>query len=70
LDEKRYEIVARREGTKPLVDEYRRLDAAAAALEALPGSMHATPATRRSHARTGGQALRNPTGSLADPDHL
>jgi hypothetical protein len=56
LDEKRNEIAARLEKLKPLVDEYQRLEAAAAALDGVPGtsSVHATPAhaTRRAPART------------------
>jgi hypothetical protein len=49
LDEKRREIGARLKELKPLVDEYGRLQAAAAALEGL--SADATPATRRAPAR-------------------
>ena len=52
LDQKRHEITARLKELKPLVDEYQRLDAAAAALDGLPTSVHATPATRRAPART------------------
>ena len=52
LDEKRHEIGARLKELKPLVDEYRRLEAAAAALDGVPTSVHATPATRRAPART------------------
>jgi hypothetical protein len=51
LDEKRHEIAARLKELRPLVDEYQRLDAAAAALEGVPASAHATPATRRAPAR-------------------
>jgi hypothetical protein len=51
LDEKRHEIAARLKELKPLVDEYQRLDAAAAALDVVPTSMHATPATRRAPTR-------------------
>jgi len=53
LDEKRHEIAARLKELKPLVDEYQRLDAAAAALEGVPAAplMHAAPATRRAPAR-------------------
>jgi hypothetical protein len=50
LDEKRHEIAARLKELKPLVDEYQRLDAAAAALDGVPASVHATPATRRAPA--------------------
>ena len=53
LDQKRNEIAARLDELKPLVDEYRRLEAAAAALDGLPtrSLMQATPATRRAPAR-------------------
>jgi hypothetical protein len=47
LDEKRNEIGARLKELKPLVNEYQRLEAAAAALDGVP----ATPATRRAPAR-------------------
>jgi CRP-like cAMP-binding protein len=53
LDQKRAEIAERLTELKPLVDEYQRLTAAAAALDGVPGtpSMHATPATRRTPGR-------------------
>ncbi len=51
LDEKRHEIAARLKELRPLVDEYQRLDAAAAALDGVPASVHAAPATRRAPAR-------------------
>ncbi|HEX8158813.1 MAG TPA: hypothetical protein VF526_15615 [Solirubrobacteraceae bacterium] len=53
LDETRKEIAARLDELKPLVDEYRRLEAAAAALDGLPARslMQATPATPRAPAR-------------------
>ncbi len=46
LDEKRNEIGARLKELKPLVEEYQRLEAAAAALDGVPTT--AAPATRRS----------------------
>jgi hypothetical protein len=52
LDQKRHEITARLKELKPLVDEYRRLEAAAAALDGVPTSVHTGPATRRAPART------------------
>jgi CRP-like cAMP-binding protein len=52
LDEKRREIGARLKELKPLVDEYQRLEAAAAALDGVPTLMHATSATRRAPARS------------------
>jgi hypothetical protein len=49
LDEKRSEITARLKELKPLVDEYQRLEAAAAALDGVSATplMNATPAKRR-----------------------
>jgi hypothetical protein len=52
LDEKRNEIAGRMTELKPLVDEYQRLEAAAAALDGVPTLMHAPPATRRAPARS------------------
>jgi CRP-like cAMP-binding protein len=53
LDQKRHEITARLNELKPLVDEYQRLDAAAAALDAVSATplLHGTPATRLAPAR-------------------
>jgi hypothetical protein len=51
LDQKRHEITARLKELKPLVDEYHRLDAAAAALDSMPPSTQAAPATQRAPAR-------------------
>jgi hypothetical protein len=53
LDQKRREISARLEELKPLVDEYQRLDAAAAALDRVSGTplAHGTPATPGTSAR-------------------
>ena len=47
LDEKRREITDRLKELKPLVDEYTRLEAAAAALDGVKGSSAATAAPRR-----------------------
>jgi hypothetical protein len=58
LDEKRSEIRARLKELKPLVDEYQRLEAAAAALDGVPtnagGSTaaSASPVTRRARAQS------------------
>jgi Winged helix-turn-helix DNA-binding len=52
LDQKRREIAARLEELKPLVDEYQRLEAAAAALDGVPASTPATAAPRRAAARS------------------
>jgi hypothetical protein len=51
LDQKRHEITARLKELKPLVDEYQRLEAAAAALDGVPALMHATAVTRRTPER-------------------
>ena len=53
LDETRKEIAARLNELKPLVDEYQRLEAAAAALDGVSATTrtHAAPATRRAPAR-------------------
>ena len=53
LDETRKEIAARLKELKPLVDEYQRLEAAAAALDGVSATTrtHAAPATRRAPAR-------------------
>jgi len=45
LDEKRSEIAARLKELKPLVDEYQRLEAAAAALDGVPTNGSATRTT-------------------------
>jgi len=76
LKEKREEIAARLRELQPLVEEYRQLEAAAAALAGLPGAARpraaATPrATRRTAARpararraaTGGGRRGRPRGS-------
>ncbi|MEA2130973.1 MAG: hypothetical protein QOJ85_3864 [Solirubrobacteraceae bacterium] len=52
LDQKRHEIAARLKELKPLVDEYQRLEAAAAALDGMPPLTNVTPATRRTSARS------------------
>lgn len=54
LDEKRHEIGARLKELKPLVDEYERLEAAAAALAGVTpaGSAPTSPTRRRSSLRT------------------
>jgi len=54
LEEKKREIDARLKELRPLVDEYHRLEAAAAALEGLPstGGNTATATRRRSRTRS------------------
>jgi hypothetical protein len=57
LDEKRNEIGARLTELRPLVDEYQRLEAAAAALEGVsPSATRRTPARATASARTRGAA--------------
>jgi hypothetical protein len=76
LDEKRREITARLKELKPLVDEYQRLETAAAALDGLPANSAGTapsartstsaPARRRrrgEHAGSGGRPRGRPKGS-------
>jgi CRP-like cAMP-binding protein len=55
LDEKKREISARLKELRPLVDEYHRLEAAAAALDGVAASSAAAAGTRRGRAaRSGG----------------
>lgn len=76
LDEKRSEIGARLKELKPLVEEYQRLEAAAAALDGVPTTTKATapraagtratraPAKRRSSSSSNGSGRRGrPKGS-------
>ncbi len=51
LDEKRKEIGARLKELKPFVDEYTRLEAAAAALDGVPNGSTETASPRRGSAR-------------------
>lgn len=59
LDEKRSEIGQRLKELKPLVEEYARLEAAAAALDGLAPAAGATPAR--------GRASRNAAAAKAKP---
>jgi hypothetical protein len=61
LDEKRKEIQSRLKELKPMVDEYRRLEAAERALAGV-GTKSASPAPRRSRATSNGRRGR-PRGS-------
>ena len=69
LDEKRNEIGARLKELKPLVDEYRRLEAAAAALDGVPTKSSAgngsagTTGTRRATARVKAAGKRRGAGA-------
>jgi hypothetical protein len=68
LDEKRREITDRLKELKPLVDEYSRLEAAAAALDGVGGSppaKGATAAPRRGPGRPRGSAGRTKTAAKA-----
>jgi hypothetical protein len=62
LDEKRKEIDARLKELRPLVDEYNRLEKAAAALAGV-GNDGTRSATRRRGRRTGGGRRGRPRGS-------
>jgi hypothetical protein len=68
LDEKRSEIAARLNELKPLVDEYQRLEAAAAALDGVPATplMHAAPASRRATRATATPRKRGATHGRRD----
>jgi CRP-like cAMP-binding protein len=46
LDEKKREIEARMKELRPLVEEFHRLEAGAAALDGVPGTRSASPARR------------------------
>jgi hypothetical protein len=63
LDEKRSEIGARLKELKPLVEEYQRLAAAAAALAGVPQSNGSTPTARRAPARAASKPARRPKGT-------
>lgn len=72
LDEKRSEIGARLKELKPLIEEYERLAAAAAALDGMPvapkaaarGGGRAAPAASRRRSSSGGSGRRGrPKGS-------
>jgi hypothetical protein len=63
LDEKRSEIGARLKELKPLVEEYQRLEAAAAALAGVPQSNGNTPTARRATARPASKPSRRPKGT-------
>ncbi|HEY2397512.1 MAG TPA: hypothetical protein VGH78_00835 [Solirubrobacteraceae bacterium] len=58
LDEKRREITDRLKELKPLVDEYSRLEAAAAALDGVKGSSAAAAPRRRGPGRPRGSVSR------------
>ena len=60
LDEKRSEIGARLKELKPLVEEYQRLEAAAAALDGVPQNNGSAPA-RRAPTRTASRGTRRAT---------
>ena len=59
LDEKRTEIGSRLKELKPLVDEYTRLQAAAAALDGVPANTSAASTPRRAAGRAGGSRKRS-----------
>ena len=64
LDEKRKEIDARLRELRPLVDEYNRLEKAAAALSGVGGAQRTAAAPRRRNSGAGGGNRRGrPRGS-------
>jgi hypothetical protein len=64
LDEKRKEIDARLRELRPLVDEYNRLEKAAAALSGVGGARRASPRRRGGgNSRAGGGRRGRPRGS-------
>ena len=63
LDDKKKEINARLKELEPLVDEYRRLEAAARALEGVGGGGGATTARRGSSRRSVNGASARGTGT-------
>ena len=63
LDEKRSEIGARLKELKPLVEEYQRLEAAAAALDGVPTTNGHAGQARRSPARAGATSSRRGKGT-------
>jgi hypothetical protein len=63
LDEKRSEIGARLKELQPLVEEYQRLEAAAAALAGVPESNGTAPAGRRTSARSASTGSRRGKGT-------
>ncbi len=67
LDEKRQEIAARLKELKPAVDEYNRLEAAAAALQGVGGAAGAATATprRRGPGRPPGSVSRKSAATPA-----
>lgn len=63
LDEKRSEIGARLKELKPLVEEYRRLEAAAAALDGVPQQNGNAPSARRAPTRAASTGARRARGT-------
>ena len=63
LDEKRSEIGARLKELRPLVEEFQRLEAAAAALDGVPHQNGPVPPGRRAPARAGSAANRRGKGT-------
>jgi CRP-like cAMP-binding protein len=64
LDEKRSEISARLQELRPVVDEYNRLEAAAAALEGVPNARQSTASRRGSTHRQTSAVRRRDAHSI------
>lgn len=67
LDEKRREIGSRLKELRPLVDEFERLQAAAAALDGVPAPTAAAPPARRAPARASSNGQRKSKGRRGRP---
>jgi len=65
LDEKKREIQARLKELRPLVDEYHRLEAAAAALDGVRGSDSGPAPSRRERAGSGADGRRGASRAAA-----
>jgi CRP-like cAMP-binding protein len=63
LDEKRSEIGARLKELKPLVEEFQRLEAAAAALDGVPNTNGSAAPARRGSARSASSRSRRTSGT-------
>jgi sugar-specific transcriptional regulator TrmB len=62
LDEKKREIDARLKELRPLVEEYHRLEAAAAALDGVPSTGRASAPARRGRRRASSSSSKSASG--------